>query len=358
PPEEMRVSARARGDMENVGFSMHLTTQTRSDMITDGYDPDWVNTLAPGRPNWLEIDALARNVVVDQLSIENPSDFAMQEIEVRKVVMRVDYDGDGIAELRRILVGGDKIGENEVIEETPFVSCEPMRMPHRHTGISLYDLVMDLQILTTQLWRQGIDNLKIANNQRVAVDWRNCNIDDLLTSRPGGVIRGNGPPSSWIEAFTQPSNLTEQVIPALEYVDKLRTERTGIGKGTMGLDADELQNVTKGGQLASMSAATLILELIARLLAEGVKGIFLKIHAELMRHQDKPLELEISGKWVQVDPSSWRRRTKVSVNVGLGSGNREELRANVQMLAGAQAALAQMGLVGPKQGYEAFKVMC
>src|SRR6185312_570445 len=129
-------------------------------------------------------------------------------------------------------------------------------------------------------------------------------------------------------------------------------------KGTMGLDADELQNVTKGGQLASMSAATLILELIARLLAEGVKGIFLKIHAELMRHQDKPLELEISGKWVQVDPSSWRRRTKVSVNVGLGSGNREELRANVQMLAGAQAALAQMGLVGPKQGYEAFKVMC
>src|SRR6185312_13067577 len=270
PPEEMRVSARARGDMENVGFSMHLTTQTRSDMITDGYDPDWVNTLAPGRPNWLEIDALARNVVVDQLSIENPSDFAMQEIEVRKVVMRVDYDGDGIAELRRILVGGDKIGENEVIEETPFVSCEPMRMPHRHTGISLYDLVMDLQILTTQLWRQGIDNLKIANNQRVAVDWRNCNIDDLLTSRPGGVIRGNGPPATWIEAFTQPSNLTEQVIPALEYVDKLRTERTGIGKGTMGLDADALQTVTKGGQLASMSAATLILELIARLLAEGV----------------------------------------------------------------------------------------
>jgi hypothetical protein len=344
--------------MEGIAFAMHQATRPRSDLITDGYDREQVEEAAAGRPNWLEIDALARNQTVDQLSIENPSDRSMQEIELRKVAIRVDFDGDGIAELRRVVIAGDQILENEVIEETMFVSSEAMRMPHRHTGLSVYDLVMDLQIISTDLWRQGLTNLTVANNMRYAVDWRNVNIDDLLSSRPHGPIRGNGPPSNWIQPIQPPSNLVEQVLPALNYIDQLRSNRTGIGKGTMGLDPDELQNVTKGGQLAAMSAQTLIVELIARFLAEGMRHIFLKIHSELMRHQDKPLEYQIAGKWVRVDPSSWRKRTRVSANVGLGSGNREEMRANVQMLAQGQQGVAQLGLVGPKQGYEAFKLLC
>jgi hypothetical protein len=361
PPEEMRVTPRAREGMEGIVFAMHQTQRARSDLIKDGYDKAQVNSLPTGRPNWLEIDALARNQVVDQMSVENPSDFAMQEVELRKAIVMVDYDGDGIAELRRVIIGGGGAGailENEMIEETPFVSTAAIRMPHRHTGMSVYDLVMDLQIIQTALWRSGLDNFTIANNVRYAVDWTKVNVDDLLTSRPGGAIRGQGPPSQWIEQFQGPTDIMGQALEALAYVDQLRSNRTGIGKGTMGLDADELQNVTKGGQLAALSAASLILELIARMLAEGVKGIFLKIHSELIRHQDKPLELEIAGQWVNVDPSSWRRRTKVTPNVGLGSGNREEMRANVGMLVAAQEKLAQVGLVGPKQAYESFKLVC
>lgn len=358
PPEEMRVTPRARSGMEGIAFAMHQATRPRSDLITDGYDRELVDNAAAGRPNWLEIDALARNQLTDQLSIENPSDRSMQEIELRKVAIRVDFDGDGIAELRRVVIAGDRILENEVIEETMFVSSEAMRMPHRHTGLSIYDLVMDLQIIQTNLWRQGLDNLTVANNMRYAVDWRNVNIDDLLSSRPHGPIRGNGPPAQWIQPIQPPNNLVEQVLPALAYIDQLRSNRTGIGKGTMGLDPDELQNVTKGGQLAAMSAQALIVELIARFLAEGMRHIFLKIHSELMRHQDKPLEYQIAGKWVRVDPSSWRKRTRVSANVGLGSGNREEMRANVQMLGAGQQAAAQAGLVGPKQIYESFKLLC
>jgi hypothetical protein len=302
---------------------------------------------------------LARNQVVDQLSVENPNtDPSMDEIELRRVVMRVDYDGDGIAELRRIVVGGDTIGENEVIEETPFVSCTPKRMPHRHTGISLYDELMDLQIIKTTIFRAALDNLTIANNSRVAVDWTKCNVDDLLTSRPGGAVRGEGPPQSWIMPLEQPSNLTEQILPALAYLDELKTTRTGIGRQMMSPDPDDLQNVTKGAQLAAVSSAALKVEMVARLLAEGVKMIFRKIHSTLMRHQDKPLMFEISGKWIEVDPTQWRRRTKVTVNVGLGSGNREEMRANVMLLFQMQQGAKQSGLVGPQQEWEVFKLGC
>lgn len=358
PPEEMRVTPRAREGMEDLAFTMHKTERARSDLISDGYDEAWVNSLAAGRPNWLDMDALARNQVVDQMSVESPSDRSMQDIEVREAIMRVDYDGDGVAELRRIIVGGEKIGENEEIEETCFASCVPKRMPHRHTGISLYDELADIQIIKTTLFRQGLDNLTISNNQRVAVDWKNANFDDLLTSRPGGVVRGTGPPSNWIMPLEQPSNLVQQVLPALDYIDKLKTVRTGVGSSAMGVDADELQNVTKGAQLAAMSAASLKIELVARLLAEGVKDIFKKIHGELIRHQDKPMEFQMSGKWVQVNPSEWSKRSKISVNVGLGSGNREEMRTNVQMLTAMQVQLGQIGLVGPKQAYETFKLGC
>lgn len=361
PPEEMRISPQTRGDMEDCPFAMHVTVKTRSDLKADGYKASWVDGLTPapaGQPNWLEMDALARNQVVDQLSVENPSDRAMQQIELRRVVMRVDYDGDGIAELRRIVVGGDSIGENEMIEETPFVSCTPKRMPHRHTGISLYDEIMDLQVLKTVLFRQGMDNLAIANNSRVAVDWQKCNFDDLLTSRPGGAVRGEGPPSNWIMPLEQPSNLVQQILPALAYLDEMKTMRTGIGKQMMSPDPDDLQNVTKGAQMAAVSAAALKVEMIARLLAEGVKRMFQKIHSEFVRNQDKPLWFAISGKWVEVDPTKWRPRKKISVNVGLGSANQEEMRANLMQIAQAQSQLAQMGLVGPPQAYASFKMLC
>ena len=358
PPEEMRVSPRARDGLENLPFTQHITLKTRSELIQDGFKRELIDSISKGRPAWLDIDALARDVVVDQLSIENPSDFSMQQVEVRTNIMMVDCDGDGVAELRRVIIAGDTIIENELIEETPFVSGQAIRMPHRHTGFSIYDLVMDLQVIQTTLLRAGLDNLTIANNLRIAVDWRNVNMDDLLTSRPHGPIRGNGPPGQWIEPIQMPTNVMSEVVPMLGYLDQLKTNRTGIGKGTMGLNADELQDVTKGAMLAQMSAAALIVELMARMLAEGVKGIFSKIRSELIRNQDKPMQMRLRGKWVEVDPSSWRGDRRVAPNVGLGSGNREELRANVQMLGQTQQAAGQLGLVGPKQVYESSKMMC
>lgn len=361
PPEEMRISPRTRGNMDGCPFAQHIASRTRSDLVADGHSKATVAELTPGKPNWFEMDALARNQVVDQLSLDTQTstDHAMQEIEVRKNIMFVDRDGDGIAELRAILVAGDKILDDEEIEETPFASCVPKRMPHRHTGISLYDELADLQVIKTTLFRQGLDNLYLANNGRVGVDWKNCNLDDLLTSRPGGIVRTAGNPQGVLFPLEQPSNMVQQVIPAMQYVDSLRTMRTGVGEQTLGLDMDALQDVTKGGQMAGMSAASLKIELVARFLAEGVKNIFEKIRNCIVRHQDGRFEIEVAGKWINVDPTSWKpRRDKMTVNVGLGSGNREEARANVALLGQMQGQLANMGLIMPKHAYATFKAGC
>ena len=355
PPEEMLVSPKAKTNLDDCPFCCHKTLKPRSDLILDGYDEADVNSASPGRPKWLDIDALARDVVVDQMSVEDPSDFSMQEVELRDVSIRVDYDGDGVAELRRVLIAGDKIIENEEIEEVPIASGAPIRMPHRHTGLSLYDLLSDIQVIKSELMRQGLNNLRLSNNGRTAVDYKNCELSDLMDSRAGGIIRTKGPPANVLMQFQHPSNMMEQVIPTMEYVDTWREMRTGVGKDTMGLDPESLQDVTKGGQLAGMAAASLKTELIARCLAEGLKDTFLKIRALMVRHQTQPLQFQMAGKWVNVDPTQWRDRTRVSPNVGLGSGTREESRQNIQLLGAMQEKIAALGLVGPKQAYETFK---
>jgi hypothetical protein len=357
PPEEMRISPQARHGLDESPFSEHERKVPRSDLREMGFDEDVVDSITKAQPSWLDLIELARNEVMDQLSEQEPSDPASQLVTLRTVFIRVDFDGDGIAELRRVRVGGDKILDNEEVEEVSYSYCSPVRMPHRHVGISYYDLLYDLQVIKTTLFRQALDNIYISNNQRVAVNWKAVNVQDLLTSRPGGIIRVDGPVGDNVVPFQQPSNLMAQILPALEYCDLQREMRTGIGKDTMGVDADALQDVTKGGQLAAMSAAAMKVELVARLLAEGVKEVFTKIHKLLMRHQDKPLTLRLTNRWVDVNPGDWRERTQVSVNVGLGSGNREEARANVMLLGQAQKELAAFGLVGPKQAYETFKKM-
>lgn len=356
PPEEMRVSPQARHGLDASPFTQHMRTMSRTEAKELGFDKDLVDSITVARPEWLDLISLARNEVTDQLSEENPTDPASQMIDVRTNYVRVDFDGDGFAEFRRVVVGGDKILENEEIEEGSFSYCSPIRMPHRHVGISYYDLLNDLQVIKTTLFRQALDNIYISNNQRIAVNWRNVNVQDLLVSRPGGVIRVDGPVGDNIMPFVQPSNLMAQILPAMEYCDLQREMRTGIGKDTMGVDADALQDVTKGGQLAAMSAAAAKVELVARLLAEGVKDIFQKIHNLLRRHQDEQMTVMLTNRqWLTANPAEWRERSELVINVGLGSGNREEARANVMLLGQAQKELAPLGLVGPKQAYATFR---
>ena len=358
PPEEMRVSPQARHGLDESPFTEHETKKSRSDLIEMGFDPDIVRSIEIAQPTWLNLIELARDEVTDQLSEENPTDPASQLVSLRTVFIRVDYDGDGIAELRRVMVGGDKILDNDEVEEVSYSYCSPIRMPHRHVGISYYDLLYDLQVIKTTLFRQALDNIYISNNQRIAVDWQNVNMGDLLTSRPGGIVRTTGAPGMSIMPLESPSNLMQQILPAMEYCDLQREMRTGIGKDTMGVDADALQDVTKGGQLAAMSAAGKKVELVARLLAEGVKDVFLKIHGLLRRHQDEQMQIMLTNKqWLTANPADWSERTEVIPNVGLGSGNREEARANVMLLGQAQKELAQFGLVGPKQAYNTFRKM-
>jgi hypothetical protein len=76
-----------------------------------------------------------------------------------------------------------------------FVHLTPIPMPHRFYGRSVSELVEDVQLVKSTVMRQLLDNMYLTNNNRVAIMDGMVNLDDLLTSRPGGVVRTKQPPT-------------------------------------------------------------------------------------------------------------------------------------------------------------------
>ena len=174
-------------------------------------------------------------------------------IWVTECYMRVDYDNDGIAELRKVTKVGDELLDNEAVDSVPFSSLTPIPMPHKFYGLSIYDLISDLQLIKTTLMRNLLDNMYLTNNWRYEVVEGQANLDDLMTSRPGGIVRVRTPGA--VNPLGTPQ-LDANSFNMLGYLDSIREERTGVSKNSMGLSEGGLkshQTATGVGQV--MTAA-------------------------------------------------------------------------------------------------------
>lgn len=346
--EDMLVSPDTRGDLQESPFVAQRVRKPRSHWKELGYTGDLEASSNDPR---IDIQSIARSDTTDELGSDSAGqDRSMEELEALECYMRVDYDGDGDAELRKILRVGNEIIANEAIAEIPFAYAVPIRMPHRHIGISLYDLTKDIQDIKTTLMRQALDNTYLTNNGRMVINSDNVNVEDLLVTRPGGIVRTKGVPEQDVMPLATPA-IGQMIMPIIDYCDNVVAQRTGISATTQGLDPDTLRGSTANAYNNAMNAATAKVELMARMFAELVKGVALLIHGCIVRHQDKPMVLKLRNQWVQVDPTQWKHRYSVRVNVGLGTGSRSEMRSNLMLLGQMQQAAAQAGIVQPPNVY-------
>src|SRR6185503_7199387 len=120
-----------------------------------------------------------------------PSDPSMRRVKARMIWIRVDADGDGVAELLQIMRVGRHILYREEVSRIPVASGVACPLPHRHVGFSVADSTMDIQRIKTTILREGLDNLYLSNNPQKIIDETKVNIDDALISRPGGLIRSS-----------------------------------------------------------------------------------------------------------------------------------------------------------------------
>ena len=338
PPEEFLISKAAR-DIETSPFVAHRKLMPRSDLIAMGYDEDLVYELPSYDDLTFSQERIARFDAGEQPDEQQSLDPAMQTVEVYECYIRIDEDDDGIAELRRIVYCGSEILEDKECDYIPFHSICPIPIPHKFFGQSLADRTVDLQLIKSTIVRQSLDNLYLTNHNRIGVVDGQVNIDDLLNATPGGVIRMKNPnalmPLSVASTFGQ-------AMPMLQYLDEVQVKRTGISDAQQGLDPDVLSNVTAAAVAAMMKSNSGKMELIARVFAEtGVKSLFKGILHLLGKYQDRPKLVRMRGKYVEYDPRTWQNEYDVSVNVGLGSGDRDQKIAMLQMILAKQEQIIQ-----------------
>ena len=325
PPEEFLIdkSAVKLEDAEYVGHRVQLT---RTQLVEMGYDKDEVYNLPTSDSTILNTEKLARFRNIEDYPYDTSNDPSTQKIEIYENYIRYDYDGDGIAELRKVVSVGSSaytILENVPCDQIPFVSVTPIPMPHRFYGRSIAELVEDIQLMKSTVMRQLLDNMYLTNNNRVAIMDGMVNMDDLLTTRPGGVVRTKQPPNQVMQPI-QAQPISQQAFPLLEYLDQVREVRTGVTKYNQGLDSESL-NKTATGISAIMNQTQMRSELVARIFAEtGVKDLFRKMFALSVKYQDKEKIIQLNGEYIPVLPTEWKDRFNVTITVGLGTGTKEQ----------------------------------
>ncbi len=365
PPEEFLVSPLARS-LESAPYVAHRPGNfTRSDLIEMGVEPALVEGLpAAGlNPQGEESRTLAR--YRDQhpstaLGTGGSQDKSRDVIAVLDEYVRVDFDGDGISELRRVVRVGDTILLNEAVDEAPFALLCPVPMPHKIYGRSVADLALEGQKVSTAIIRQTLDNLYRSNNPRPEVPDTAVNEstwDDLADSAPGAAIRTRLP--GQMQFFVLPFS-ADKSFAMLEAIARQTEERTGILRKGHGFNAEALRK--NGADTATQAAIdensrNERAEMIARIFAEtGVKRLFRLILKLLVAHQPRERVIRLRGQWVPVDPSGWNPDMDLSISVGLGIGNKAEQveQASVALQLLERVQRTPFGwLIGPEHVHKA-----
>jgi hypothetical protein len=364
PPEEFGIERGARS-IRQCNYCFHdVVTKTEGQLIAEGFDAGQIRSLRP-HTGTTEIETLARDTVEEHLSAAAGAgsvNSAARLVRITEHYVRMDYEGTGRPCLYQVLTGGDQAeilrkDDKECItpfDEIPFAATTPVPVTHRFFGRSIADLVMPLQREKTALKRGALDNLYLHNNPRVEVAEHNAGpntLDDLLVSRPGGVVRTKTVGGlNWQVV----PDITSSIYPMLQYLDAELETRTGLSKQVQGIDANALQNQSATAVAQVFSASQMRIKLIARLMAEGVRDIFALLHGTIRKHGQRQETVRLRNSWISVDPRNWKTRDDMTINVGLGAGGKAQQFAQAMAIANIQKELVAGGknnLVGDRELY-------
>ena len=333
PPEEILISRRARS-FDDARMITHRISKTISEIkvMFPDFDEDIAISMHGDDEAEFDEEYQARHEFdsADFGDAQFSDDGLSRKVWLTENYIKIDWDNDGYTELRKVTKAGTQVLENIEVDDHPFAGITPIPIPHKLFGMSLADITMDLQVTKSAILRNLLDNIYNLNHGRFEALDGQVNMDDLLTSRPGGVVR--------VKTAGALKRLDTPPIPnggfeMVQYMDKLRDGRTGVSKFRTGLDTDFLNNAKAGPVDNQMEAANARLRLYARIFKEtGVKKTFEKIYKNMVRHQQREKVLKLRGEWVTIDPSAWGGDCNVTVKTGLGHGDRAKKIQEMNMV--------------------------
>jgi len=363
-PEEFGISRRARS-IKDTDYCFHDVFRTESQLIAQGYDREQVKKLQSYTLAHT-IEEQARDTVNESTLRQGDDGLntSSRLIRITEHYVRMDYEGNDEAALYRCTTAGEegelllRDSEADVVREDviPFAAMTPVIVTHRFFGRSIADLVMDIQRIKTALLRALLDNAYLANNPRTEVPESHATettLDDLLVSRPGGIVRTKMP--GGLSVIEHP-DIGNHVFPLLQYQDATREWRTGVSRQGQGVDPNALQNQVATIANQMFNAGQAKVKMIARIFAEtGIRDLFSLLHMTIRKNGSQAQTVRLRNQWVTVDPRDWKARADMTINVGLGTGSKSEQLAHLQLIIGAQKEAIAAGLVSAKNLFHSAK---
>ena len=353
PPEEFLISRKAK-TIADASFVGHRVQRTASELKSMGYaNIDQIS--GDDQAAAFNMERVERLAWDDEMAYANASDTMTTPDDSQRIIwitecyVRVDFDGDGISELRKVVRAGNQILENEIVDCAPFVSITPVPMPHKFFGMSIADLAMEGQKINTAVLRGVLDNTYLQINGRYfAVDGQ-VNLDDLLANRPGGVVRMKQ--AGMAGRLDQGAGDSQLGMTMLEYMKGFNEDSTGWTRYNQGSDGDSLNQTATGVNIVT-NRADMRLDLIARNFAEGFRELFRMILKLVSQYQKKEDVIKLRGQWVTANPRDWRNGFETCVNVGLGTGSKDQQLAHLNLLLQQAMAGLQDGTATPENIYQ------
>lgn len=347
-PENFLIDRQATC-LDDARFICHREKKTISDLRLMGVSEDILDQLPYDEYEFS--DSTMEKLTRDNFDMSgnyqyNSSDDSPgnREVWLSECYAKLDCDGDGFSELRRIVVAGNHILSNDTWDCIPFADINAYRISHKFHGMSVYDKIRDIQELRSTLMRNVMDNIYRTNQGRYGVVEGQVNLEDLLTNEASGIVRMKS--INAIQPLVTPQ-LAGDVYNMLDRLEADRGKRTGVTDRSRGLD----ENTLHSNQAASsvnqlMTAAEQQIDLIARMFAEtGVKRLFQLLHDHAIKYQNQEEVFQLRGKWQTVNPANWRERSDLTVTVGIGNMNKDQqLIQLMRMWETAQAVVAGGGM--------------
>lgn len=341
PLEEFRLNAQHNSiNISKARFTAHVVTKLVSDLAEEGY-PEEVLERLPAYHNYRRDYRFAMMHENSTGALAQSADESQKFVQVHECCMLIDTDRDGIAELRKITCAGstdtpEVVLSNELLDSMPWVATTGIIMPHKFQGLSITDRVKPLQDQKTAVLRNVLDNFYLQNNQRNVVIENQVNMDDMLISRPGGIIRAKR------EGAVTPL-VTPQIGTAgfelIRYLDEIRAGRTGVQSDGNASPISIGDRVGSEGVDRLMNAKEALVGLIIRCIAEtGIKPLMLKIRELACKHMDAIHDYEFRGEWMQIAPTTWTATRRCTVKVGTGTGDSSQKLMLLDKVLQAQTA--------------------
>jgi hypothetical protein len=355
-PEAFRVSRLATSieDAELVGDDEIVT---RGELLSQGFSKKLINKLlrvggntttnttsSNSSSNLKSIRFNDEDGDKDSSGGNEITDWASEEVRVENRYVKIDRDGDGVAERRFIRKSGSVLLSDEAFNHEPYAALSAILMPHKLIGRSRAELVMETQRSKSVMLRGAADNTYAVNNPRIAIN-ENINVDDMTTIVLNGIIRSKGETNPGQNMFpVEVPFIGDKALLMLNYLDQQRTNRTGALATSQGLAADDLNQETATRFNGIESAGKEKIELVARVFAEtGWRKLFEGVAWTVSRFQNTEIETMILGEALTVNPADWEFDHSVVSEVGLAISDNEESISTLTAVSADQLQLQAQG---------------